>query len=75
MAANIIPPVLVPKRDEPEIINLLGQTVTVPTRENVLHTEKSYSEYNKTSTKNGGIPEYKNAHSKNILPPKLEPTP
>ena len=75
MAATIVPPALMPKCDEPEIMNLLGQTVTVPTRENVLHTEKSYSEYDKSSTENGGIPEYRNAHSENVLPPKLEPTP
>ena len=68
MAANIVPPALVPNWDEPEIINLLGQTVTVP-------TGMSNPVYDKSSTETGDVQEYGNAHGKNVHPLKPEPTP
>ena len=48
MAANIVPPALVPNRDGPEIINLLGQTITVP-------TEKTNPVCIKHSTETGDV--------------------
>ena len=68
MAANIVAPALVPNRDEPEIINLLGQTVTVPTR-------TTNPLYDKNSTETGDVQEYGNAHDENVHPLKPEPTP
>ena len=68
MAANIVPPALVPNRDEPEIINLLGQTVAVS-------TEKTNPVCVKNSTLTGDVQEYGHAHDENVHPLKPEPTP
>lgn len=68
MAASIVPPAMVCNQDEPEIINLFGQTVTIPTGEN-------NSVYDKNSTEIRDVQEYGNAHCENVLPLKPTPTP
>ena len=64
MATNIVPPALAPNRDGPEIINLLGQTVTVP-MENT----------NPVCIETGDVQKYDNTPDGNVQPLKSEPTP